>query len=383
MPFAPDSVELAEVASTWRSAYVHIPFCASICPYCDFAVVAGRDDDSERYLAALETEIRSDSPWGPLDAIFVGGGTPTRTRPSRLGKVIETLGVVHGKAPVCEISIEANPEDVDRAAAEGLTQAGVNRISFGAQSFDAAVLTDLGRNHEPATIATAVAAAKDGGVSSVNLDLIFGSPVESIASWERTVNAAIALNVEHVSVYALTVEPATPLGMSVRRGGPAPDPDDQADKWELAAERLEAAGYARYEVSNFSRPGHACRYNLAVWGHAEYLAFGLGAHGFRDGVRRRNVRRLDTYIERVESGLGPVQTTDRIEGWAAELERLMVGLRRACGVRLGSGGTRLLGSAEGRRLVEAGVIAQRDGWLVVERPLLTDAVVRTVLGLTP
>ncbi len=382
-PVFPDSVELAELASDWRSAYVHIPFCASICPYCDFAVVAGRDEQTERYVAALEVEIGTEPAFGLLDAVFIGGGTPSRVDPAQLGRIIEAVSATHGLADGAEVSAEANPEDVTPDLAEGLASVGINRISMGAQSFDPAVLLSLGRNHQPETIVAATSAARSAGIRSVSLDLIYGSPGESVESWEDTVAAAIALDVDHISAYALTVEPATPLGIAVRRGADAPDPDDQADKWELAARLLAGAGYRRYEVSNFARPGHACRYNLSVWGYGEYLAFGLGAHGFRAGLRRRNVRRLDTYIERVDTGTGPVQATEEISGWAAEVERLMVGLRRTCGVSLGVGGGLLLESAHGRRLVEANVIATSGDRIVVLRPLLTDEVVRAVLAIEP
>ena len=188
-----------------------------------------------------------------------------------------------------------------------------------------------------------------------------------------------------MSTYALTVEPATALGRAVRHGAPAPDGDDQADKWELATAMLNEAGFVRYEVSNHARPGSHCRYNLGVWAQGEYLAFGLGAHRYRDGVRSHNVRRLDTYMDRMERGIGPVQTADPMRGWAAEQERLMLGLRRAAGVRPGRGGVALVQSPHGRRLMEAGVLdlspdRQR---LVVSRPLLTDEVTRAVLDLEP
>ncbi len=173
------------------------------------------------------------------------------------------------------------------------------------------------------------------------------------------------------------------LWKQVRRGAEEPDADVQADRWEMAAEMLAAEGYERYEVSNHALAGHHCRYNAAVWAHAEYLAFGVGAHGYRNGVRTVNVRRLDTYIDRIERGLGPVQSSDPVEGWALEQERLFVGLRRTGGVVLGQGGEALVVSDEGRRLLDLGVIDVLEDRLVVTRPLLTDEVLRTVLGLDP
>jgi oxygen-independent coproporphyrinogen-3 oxidase len=213
------------------------------------------------------------------------------------------------------------------------------------------------------------------------VDLIYGHPAETEDSWTRTLNAAVEVEPDHVSTYSLTVEPGTELWKQVRSGGPAPDSDIQADRWEQAAELLGDAGYVRYEVSNHARPGHACRYNLSVWGQGEYLAFGMGAHGYRDGVRSRRVRRLDTYIERMRSGIGPIQSSDVIEGWNAELERLMLGLRRAAGVRAGAGGAALLASDQGQRLIDADVLEVVDDRLVAANPLLTDEIIRAVLDL--
>lgn len=378
---SPDSVALAEEASGWHSIYLHIPFCDAICPYCDFAVVAGRDSSIDRYLAALRREIADEPAWGPLQAVFFGGGTPSRIPADAIGVLIGDLRERFGLVDDVEISLEANPEDVTGEKAAGLVEAGVNRVSLGGQSFDDRVLAGLGRRHLGAHVDRAIGACRAAGVGSVSLDLIFGTPGESLRSWETTVSRAIEAGVDHVSVYGLTVEPPTPLGKAVRRGAPAPDPDLQADMWELAAGLLAAAGLVRYEISNHARAGHVCRYNLSVWGMGEYLGFGLGAHGFRDGLRRRNVRRLDTYLERVERGVGPVQGVEAVEGFAFEKERLMVGLRRTAGVETGDGGVALLSSDDGRRLVEAGVLGERGGRLVVARPLLTDAVTRAVLSL--
>lgn len=377
----PDSVELAESAGGWKSAYVHIPFCERVCPYCDFAVVEGRDATITRYLAALSSEIDHEPAWAGLDAVFIGGGTPSKLAAAAIAAILGRLGERFGLQPGVEISLEANPEDVTPEWAASMVGAGVDRVSLGVQSLDGDILERLGRRHSPEQARTSVTALRQAGMRSVSVDLIFGTPGESIESWSRTLAGTLETGVDHLSTYALTVEPPTALGRAVRAGAPAPDPDDQADKWELAAEMAHEAGLIRYEVSNHALPGHECRYNLSVWGMGEYLAFGLGAHGFRDGVRTRNVRRLDTYLERVESGIGAVQGSDIVEGWSAELERLMLGTRRAAGVRLGPGGERLVGSPGGVRLIEAGVVVTRGDRLVVERPLLTDAVVRTILSL--
>jgi oxygen-independent coproporphyrinogen-3 oxidase len=362
---------------------VHIPFCARICPYCDFAVVAGKDASTDRYLAALAAEIEAEPGWRPLDAVSVGGGTPSRLTAGQLAAVLATLAGRFGLATGAEVGLEANPEDWTDEKAESLVAAGFTRVSFGAQSFDPVVLAALGRAHRPADVDRAVTGARRAGFASVNLDLIFGAPAESAASWRATVERALALEPDHLSTYALTVERGTELGRAVRAGAPAPDPDVQADRWEEARALMAEAGLVGYEVSNAARPGHACRYNLSVWAHGEYLGFGAGAHGYRAGSRRRNVRRLEAYMERVESGVGPVQGAEPVEGWAAEAERLMLGMRLAAGVPLGAGGAALLASEEGARLLEAGVVAVEAGRVRVRRPLLTDAAVRAVLSLPP
>lgn len=380
MTFSPDSPALADAARDWASAYVHVPFCARLCPYCDFTVVVGRDDEADRYLEALLAEIGSEPPWRPLDAIYVGGGTPSRFGVRRLAAIVEALADRFGLAAEAEVGLEANPEDWTAELAGGLVEAGFGRVSFGAQSFDPQILAALGRRHGPDGVVQAVELAREAGFSSVSLDLIYGHPGEDQASWEATVGSALALAPDHLSVYSLTVEPGTALWREVRAGASAPDPDVQADRWELAQARAAASGLVRYEVSNLARPGHVCRYNLAVWAASEYLGFGLGAHAFRDGVRKVNVRRLDTYLRRVAAGLGPVQSAEVIGGDEAEAERLMLGLRRAAGVPVDSRVSAFVESDAGRRLLAAGVISLDQGRLVVTRPLLTDLVIRELLS---
>ncbi|HLE95617.1 MAG TPA: coproporphyrinogen III oxidase, partial [Acidimicrobiia bacterium] len=247
--------------------------------------------------------------------------------------------------------------------------------------FDGAVLEALGRRHGPEQIMTSVAAARSAGMPSVSVDLIFGTPLETDQSWDQSLQKVIEASPDHVSCYALTVEPGTPLNRAVIAGGPAPDPDVQADRYEMAEASLEVAGYHRYEVSNWCRPGHECRYNLTVWAQGQYEAYGNGAHRFRDDVRSRNLRRLDAYLSEVEAGRRPIAGAEPVTGWDTEIDRLFVGLRRSAGVSDGPGVQSLIGSPEGRLLHEAGVIEMSGDRLVVRRPLLTDAVHRAVLGL--
>jgi oxygen-independent coproporphyrinogen-3 oxidase len=375
-------IELDRLARA-PSAYVHVPFCTAVCPYCDFAVVAGSDHLAERYIDAVIAEIGLSEPWEPLDSVYFGGGTPSHLDPALLGRVIDALRRRHGLATGAEVSLEANPEDFDRSTAEGLRAAGFNRVSFGAQSLDEGVLDYLGRRHRAADVASSVEAARAAGFDNLSLDLIFGSPVESEDSWRRTVLGANALGPDHVSCYALTVEPGTPLNRQVMAGAPSPDPDVQADRYETAEALLSEAGMSRYEVSNWSRPGHECRYNLTVWAQGQYEAYGNGAHRFRNGSRSHNVRRLEAYMQRAEAGIRPTAGEESIGGWESEVDRLFVGLRRTGGVAPGPGVDALLASEGGALLIRERVIEVLDGRLVVSRPLLTDEVHRRVLDLRP
>ena len=363
------------------AAYVHIPFCAVVCPYCDFAVVEGQDDLAERYIDAVVAEIARSERWRPFDAVYFGGGTPSHLDPVLLGRILESLDAKHGLSDGAELTLEANPEDFTAERAGLLRRLGFNRVSFGAQSFDPKVLQSLGRRHVADHIAASVQAARSVGFDNISLDLIYGTPGERSKSWAITLQRAIDLGPEHISSYALTVERGTPLSRAVNDGAPAPDPDVQADRYEHAEETLEQHGYSRYEVSNWSREDKECRYNLIVWAQGEYEAFGNGAHGFRNGSRFRNIRRLEAYIETVESGEHPRAGTDPIEDWDVELDRLFVGLRRTVGVAHGPGTRALLDSDEGQRLLIAGVIEADESRLRVVRPLLTDAVHRSVLAL--
>lgn len=380
---SPDSPELAERAADWPSVYVHLPFCARVCPYCDFAVVAGRDEMIDRYVAAVLAEIAAEPDWLPLSSIYIGGGTPSRVEPRLLGEILDALERRFGIEQAAEISLEANPEDWNPSMAAGLRAGGFNRVSFGAQSFHPSVLMALGRVHSPDAIPRAVTDARNAGFQSVNLDLIYGTPGERLIDWQDTLTAAIATRPDHVSCYSLTVERGTVLDRQVAAGSPAPDPDLQADEYEMAEEVLADHGLVAYEVSNWAKPGHHCRYNLAVWAQAEYLSFGMGAHRYRNGVRSHNLSRLDLYMGAIETGATPLRGLEPVEGWSAELERLFLGLRRRAGVVAGRGGDCLLESSNGEALIAAGVLGRRGERLVVLKPLLTDAVVRAVLALPP
>ena len=385
-PTQPDSPGLVDAAAHWRSAYVHIPFCASRCPYCDFAVVTveegGTDETAERYVQAVIAEIAMEPAFGPIDAVNLGGGTPSRLSAGQLGRIVTMLDDRHGLATGVEISLEANPEDWTEQYGAAIVDIGFTRVSFGVQSFDPAVLASLGRGHTPEQGAAAVRSATDQFVT-VNVDLIYGTPGESAASWEETVDRTLSLEPEHLSAYALTVERGTALSRSIDGGAPAPDPDDQADKYEHLLARAPEVRLVRYEVSNWCQPGHHSRYNLSIWAMGEFVGFGLGAHDHRDGRRSHNVRRFDEYLSMVESGVRPRSGSERLSAADAERERVAIGLRLVAGVEAGEHGLRFLKAAEGQRHLEAGTVTRKGNRIVVERPLLTDAVARATLSVSP
>ena len=367
-------------AVNWAGAYLHIPFCGRVCPYCDFAVVEGRDEVVRRYVDAMLAEIAVEPPWRTIDAVFVGGGTPSHVDPAMLDELVGGVRDRFGVSADAEITLEANPEDWTPARAKALIGAGFNRVSLGVQSLDPDVLSFLGRRHSPQNALEAVAVARRQGFTSVSVDLIMGSPGESLASWRQTVEVVAWLDVDHVSAYGLTVERGTPLGRAVAAGAPGPDPDEQADKYEYAQETFSGAGLVQYEVSNYARPGHECRYNLGTWAQGEYLAFGMGAHGHRDGERTWRVRRLEAYVDRIQGGESAIVGRERLTGDARERERLMVGVPRTAGVVPGDVGDAWLAGPEAQRFIEADIVVKRADRIVVTRPLMTDAVARSILA---
>ena len=316
--------------------YVHVPFCLTRCGYCDFNAYAGLDGLKARYLRALLDEASLTAPgWDGTRfvSVFLGGGTPTTMAPADLRALLVHLRDRFDLAEDAEITTEANPDTVDEASLAALLDAGYDRLSLGAQSFDVAVLASLERVHQPDADRAAVAAARRAGYANLSLDLIYGAEGETLESWERTLRETVALGPEHVSAYALTIEPATPLGRKVASGeAPEPDPDLQADMFVLACEVLRDAGYGHYEVSNWARPGYECRHNLGYWERRPYVGLGAGAHAYRDDVRWWNVRPPETYLEMVEAGELPIGGSESLDASDAYLEEVFLKLRILEGV---------------------------------------------------
>jgi putative oxygen-independent coproporphyrinogen III oxidase len=320
--------------------YVHVPFCARRCDYCDFATWTDRHHLMEAYAAACVADLKRHRAGGelrPATSVFFGGGTPSLLPPPLLARILEAVS----KAPEAEVTVECNPDTVDRKSLAAYRAAGVNRLSFGVQSMAPHVLAALGRTHDPAGVEQAVAAARAEGFDNFNLDLIYGGAGESLADWEDTLEAVLALEPPHVSAYALTVEPGTPLARRIDGGEvAAPDDDDQADKYLAADDRLEAAGLGWYEISNWARAGHECRHNLLYWRQGEYLGVGCAAHGHTaipDGRSRRwwNVRTPERYISLVARGETPEASSETLDPPARADEATVLALRTRSGAVVG------------------------------------------------
>ena len=329
--------------------YLHVPFCAQRCHYCDFNTYAGLDDLIPRYVAALRADLQAVAAAGPLavappgdtqpntwptfTSVFVGGGTPTLLPAADLAGVLTLARQVLPLAPDAEVTVEANPETVTADGLAALVAAGLDRVSMGAQSFAPHVLDALGRWHDPQRPLRAVADARAAGVRRVSLDLIYGTPGERPQDWEDSLRTAVDAGVDHVSAYALTVEANTEYAARVRRGTQlAPDEDVQADRMAVAADRLGAAGFQRYEVSNWARPGAACRHNLTYWRGGDWLGIGAGAHGHWRGRRWWSMRAPARYADEALAGRTTTAGEEVLDAATRRAERLLLGLRTVEGV---------------------------------------------------
>lgn len=309
--------------------YVHVPFCERRCDYCAFATWTDRHHLMSQYVRACTTEMAQAYRGGlaPAATVFVGGGTPSLLPPELL---VELLSGVE-RVPGAEITVECNPESTTRALLVALRDAGVTRISLGVQSLHQHVLAGLGRRQEPGSVAQAVALIGEVGFSSYSVDLIYGGAGETDADWLATLDAVLALEPSppHVSAYALSVEPGTPLGRDRSRH---PDDDCQADRYALLDDVLGRAGLRWYELSNFARAGHQCRHNLACWRQEDYRGFGCAAHSHAAGRRWWNVRSIDRYLAAIAAGAPLVAGEERLGHERRALERLELLLRTSDGV---------------------------------------------------
>lgn len=372
--------------------YLHVPFCRVRCGYCDFNTYtsselqgARQDEYADTLLGEVEVAARVLGAVGPLRparTVFFGGGTPTLLPPGDLARMLDGVRSTFGIEDDAEVTVEANPDTVTNAVAAELAASGVTRMSIGMQSAVPHVLAALDRTHRPANVRTALAAARSAGLD-VSLDLIYGAPGESLDDWRTSLEAAIALEPDHISAYALIVEDGTKLARQVRRGQvPAPDDDLQADMYELADELLAGAGWQWYEVSNWARDdAHRSRHNLAYWQGADWWGFGPGAHSHIAGTRFWNVKHPAAYAQRLAQGESPAAARERPDAAARALESVLLRTR----IREGLPVSELLG--DGRHAVAAliadglvdGPSAVRGSIVLTRRGrLLADAVVRAL-----
>ncbi|HEY3943532.1 MAG TPA: radical SAM family heme chaperone HemW [Acidimicrobiales bacterium] len=312
--------------------YVHIPFCRHRCDYCAFATFTDRDHLMVRYVDACVTELRRVRPeLEPVSSVFVGGGTPSRLAAEELCRLLDAVPTEVG----AEVTVECNPEDASAERFAAYRSAGVTRISLGVQSTAHHVLAGLGRRHDPEAVPLALALIAEAGFASWNVDLIFGGAGERDEDWERSLSDILGdpNAPPHVSAYALTVEPGTPLAAAPDRH---PDDDVLADRYERADALLTAAGYHWEEVSNWARPGHGCAHNRLYWEQGDYRGIGSAAHSHRAGRRWWNQRRPERYIEAVEAGRSPVAGEEQLDGGRRRFERLALSLRTPAGVPSGA-----------------------------------------------
>lgn len=320
-----------------RAAYIHVPFCAHRCGYCNFTLVAGRDDLVEPYLQALEIELlRLDRP-RPVETLFLGGGTPTYLRGERLTRLLRLVKVWHpltGTEPRSgEFSVEANPLDLDDETVAILAAEGVTRVSVGGQSFQSEKLRILERDHSGEAIAAAIERLR-GKKIAVALDLIFGAPGEKLDGWESDLATAVRLAPDHLSTYGLTFERGTTFWNRQARGELSPAGEElERDMYELAIDRLASEGFEHYEVSNFARPGARCRHNEVYWMGEEYFAAGPGAARYVGGVRELNHRSTTTWLRRLMAGESPVVERETLSPRERARELLVFALRRLEGVK--------------------------------------------------
>ena len=308
--------------------YLHIPFCSAICNYCNFNRGLFDAAVKERYVAALLQEIRTAADGSPTDTIFFGGGTPSLLEPSEIASLVAACRESFQCAVDTEITLEANPETVSSERLEGFRAAGVNRLSFGVQSFRDDELQRLSRLHSASRAEQAFRMARAAGFDNISLDLMIWLPQQTIAQWLESVDALIALGPEHASMYLLEIYPNAPLKDAMARGrwSLAPD-DDAADMYLSGLDRMDKAGYAQYEISNVARPGRAARHNLKYWRDGAWCGFGCGAHSTRDGVRWKNLSGTEDYITAVSDGR-PASVERRVLSAAERVEdALFTGLR--------------------------------------------------------
>ncbi len=336
------------------SLYLHIPFCRRKCGYCSFVSYAGREGDITAYVDAIAAEIiLAMHTEAKVKTIYFGGGTPSLLAPAQVARLLDVIHEWYDADASVEITLEANPGTVDAKYLRSLKASGANRLSLGIQSLDDRDLAFLGRCHTAAEARQSIAQARAAGFDNLSLDFIYGLPGRRLSEWGVMLDDVVALGADHLSLYGLTLEADTPIGAAVTRGEfPAPDADAAASEYELASEKLEAAGYRQYEISNWARPGFESRHNSVYWKRGEYLGLGVAAHSFIDGQRKANASNLDDYLACLASGRLPRQEIEIIDEATALSEAMILGLRLSEGVSLDDTGRHFSIDLQGRFAAE-------------------------------
>ena len=370
-----------------RAAYVHVPFCAHHCGYCDFAIATGQDHLTDAYLDALAVELASLGTPQPVDTLFLGGGTPTYLGNAQLRRLLREINRWLPPEPGHEFSVECNPGTLDADKVAVLADHGVTRVSLGAQSFHPHLLGVLERDHAPRDVARAVELVR-GRIEELSLDLIFGVPGQTEAEWQEDLKRALALVPDHVSTYGLTYEKGTPLWKQRQRGTVvALGEEQELALYAAAIDTLEAAGFEHYEISSFARPGKRCRHNQAYWANEAYFGFGMGAARYVNGRRALNTRNLQDYIQRVRAGEAATFQSEELSPEERARETMAVQLRRAEGIdrvsfaaQTGHDLDALAGIAIARH-VEQGLLADdgRRVWLTRRGKYVADGVIERLL----
>lgn len=352
-------------ATPTRHLYVHVPFCARRCSYCDFSIAVRRNVPVDEYLEALSLELASHTGELSLDTLYLGGGTPSTLAGPGIARLIDLVRTRAEFSPDAEITIEANPDDVTREAAQAWRAAGVNRVSLGGQSFDPTVLAWMHRTHDAAQLPRAISVLRAAGIDDVSLDLIFALPSALNRDWPADVERALALAPTHVSLYGLTIEPHTPLGRWHSRGRIAEADEDAYEREFLHAhDALTAAGYDHYEVSNFARPGRRARHNSAYWRGVPYAAVGPSAHRFDGTTRSWNVAPYAEWRDRLGRGESPLGGSEALSQANRAAERVYLGLRTTAGLESSDAELSLA-----RPWVDAGWATLRSPRTIVLTPL--------------
>ncbi len=330
----PRSMQLS--ANAPRTVYIHIPFCTNKCYYCDFNSYVLKGQPVMDYLRALEREMELTAekiPPSEIDTIFVGGGTPTVLTPEQMNYFLQTVRTYFPqRSETIEFTMEANPGTTDLEKLQAMKEGGVNRVSFGVQSFDNRLLAEIGRIHDTDDVYASIENAKKAGFSNLSIDLMFGLPEQTPETLEHSVNETLKLGLQHYSIYALKVEENTLFHQLYKNGRlPLPDEDAEVEMFELIIRKLGGAGYRQYEISNFAKPGYESRHNTAYWKNKSYYGMGAGAHGYINRTRHMNIKGVNEYIAACQKGLPMLETTIVSEKEAME-DFMMVGLRMLAGV---------------------------------------------------